>query len=403
MKLCYITPHFPSQYPETIEATQGIFEYRQINNLVKRGHEVKVIAIKWNGQTEHEDYNKISIYRIPYIFLFRDIRYPIPNFWYLIRKIKEVISSFKPDVVVYSHMEYLTALPIFLNYSPKVPVIVTTDCIPGISWNYGDKIVDLFGYLYSKCIGKKIFQRADGIQLLSGEVLGFVNKLNLTEEKFFVIPRGTDTSAFMPRPHNDKLKQNLGIKSGDIVVTFVGRLDLVKGVNYLIIAAKDILQNNDLTKFLLIGDGSLKNKFKSMSKEFPNNIIFLGYREDIPEILSISDIFILPSLSEGAANVILEASATALPVIASRVGQIPDIILDGKTGILVEPKDVPGLIKALNTLITNPMLRIEMGTEGRIRILQNYTWEIICEKIEGKYSEILLKHNSLADFGGQYR
>lgn len=102
-----------------------------------------------------------------------------------------------------------------------------------------------------------------------------------------------------------------------------------------------------------------------------------------------SDIFVLPSLSEGTANVVVEAGASGLPVIATEVGEIPQIISKGETGLLVRPKDVDGLAKAINELLDNPELTAKMGRAGRERIMKNYSWEVICERLEEGYQGIL--------------
>jgi len=101
------------------------------------------------------------------------------------------------------------------------------------------------------------------------------------------------------------------------------------------------------------------------------------------------NLLVLPSLSEGAANVVMEASASGLPVIATEVGEVPRIVLDGKTGILVKPKDIDGLVNALKKLIDNPLLAKEIEEAGRKRMEEEYSWDIICKKIENAYQEVI--------------
>ena len=402
MKICYICCQFPSMNPTTLESRQGIFEYRQVIKLSERGHKFKVISIKWKGQTDYEKIdNNIAVYRIPHLYLFRAVMYPVPNFIKLTKKIKEICNNWHPDINVYSHMEYLTALPsLYFKKRLKVPVIVTTDCLAGIAWFYGDKIVDIIGYLYSILIGKRIFKVADGIQLLSSEAYIHIPKLNVDMNKVFVLPRGTDSEMFKPREGNDSLRKELGIKVEDIVVLFVGRLDLVKGVNYLLQAAKEIIPHykSKNVKFLIVGEGELRGmgkKYEAFTHSFSNNVIFTGFREDIPALMNIADIFVLPSLSEGAANVVMEASSSGLPVIATYVGEVPKIILAGKTGFLVKPKDIAGLVVAIKKLAENPLLAKDMGKAGRKWIEQEYTWDVICQKTEDAYQKVVEKASLL--------
>ena len=176
MKICHVVPWFPSQQQNTPESRQGLFEYRQIIELNQSGHEFKVISIQWNGQTECENITEgIEIYRIPYIFNFHKIRYPVPHFLKLTKKILHIVNSWHPDVIIFSHMEYLTALPLFfIQKRIKIPIIVTIDALPGLTWFSGNRIVDLAGYLYSVTVGKLIFSRADGIHFLSRELCSIV-------------------------------------------------------------------------------------------------------------------------------------------------------------------------------------------------------------------------------------
>lgn len=392
MKICQIVPWFPSMNPTTLESRQGIFEYRQVIKLNERGHEFKVISINWKGQSDYEKINNnIEVHRIPYIFSI--IGYPIPNFIKLTNKIREICNDWHPDVIVYAHMEYLTALPtLYLRNKMKIPVIVIIDSLPGVTWFCGNKIVDAVGYLYSMLIGRRIFKVADGIQFLSSELCKYVPKLNIDANKVFVITRGVDTEIFKPRNDKKSLRDELGIEEKDMVILYVGRLDLVKGISYLLQAAKRVIPHYKNLKFLIVGDGSLRGEYEAFAKSFSTNVIFTGFREDVPELMNISDIFVLPSLSEGAANVVMEASASGLPVIATEVGEVPQIVLNDKTGILVNPKDVNGLVSALKKLIHDPLLAKEMGKLGRKRMEEEYSWEIICKKIEAAYYRVIKEY-----------
>ena len=167
---------------------------------------------------------------------------------------KKLNNIWHPDVIVYAHMEYLTALPsLYLRNKIKIPVIVTIDSLPGITWFSGNKIIDTIGYLNSMLTGKRVFKVADGIQFLSSKLCKCVSKLNIDEDKVFVITRGIDIELFKPRDGKEFLRAGLGIKEDDIVILYVGRLDIVKGVNHLRRAAKEIIPNYKNLKFLIGG------------------------------------------------------------------------------------------------------------------------------------------------------
>ncbi len=392
MKICYVVPWFPSKDAKTQESQQGIFEYRNVLKLSERGYKFKIITMKWKGQLEIEKINEnVEVIRLP--FYFSLVRYPLPHFYKLIKQIIEINSTWNPDVITYSHTIFLTALPsLFLKYKINKPIVAITDCIPGVNWFYGNKIVDSIGYIHSKTLGKIILNRADGIRLLSSHNYNDILDFGIEAEKLSIITRGVNDQTFRPRKADENLKKQLKIKENEKIILFVGRLDQVKGVDYLIPAAKKIVSKYDHVRFFIVGDGSLKAKYEDEAKEF-DKIQFLGFRDDIPDLMNIADMFVLTSLSEGACNVVLEASASGLPVIATKVGEVPQIILDGKTGILIDPKDVNSLHNSIKIMLEDPKLCKNMGKLARQHIEENYTEDAISNKIENFYSEVLMRWN----------
>jgi glycosyltransferase involved in cell wall biosynthesis len=393
MNILMVVPWFPYLKGSTAESQQGIFEYRQTMNLVTKGNTFRVITIRWHEQpTEEEIDREVTIHRINPIFIFPGIRYPIPNFINLSREIVKSCKNWKPDLIIYSHMIYLTTLPIFwLKKRTGIPSMVTTDVFPGISWFYGNKIVDCIGYLYSIFIGRQIFKLADKVQLLSSGLNEYAHKLNLDTNKTVTISRGVDTELFKPRKDRDCLRNKFGIKEEDIVILYVGRLDRVKGVNILLKAAMRILIDNKNIKFLIVGEGGLRKKYEKSAKYFSKHIMFTGWRNNVAELMNVADIFVLPSYSEGAANAAMEASASGLPVIATKVGEIPHIVSQEETGVLVKPKDVEGLVEAINCLTNDLSLARAMGERGRKRMVEKFSWDIICNRLNMAYQDMVEK------------
>ncbi len=117
-------------------------------------------------------------------------------------------------------------------------------------------------------------KRANGIQFLSSDLYNYIKNLSIDSEKTFTITRGVDINIFKPADHSD-LKIELGFKKDDIIILYVGRLDLVKGVTYLLEAAKEIVPKYNNVKFLIVGDGGLKKEFESEVVLITKNITFL--------------------------------------------------------------------------------------------------------------------------------
>jgi len=122
-----------------------------------------------------------------------------------------------------------------------------------------------------------------------------------------------------------------------------------------------------------------------------DSLIMLGHvsHEKMPHVYSISDVVVLPSLREGTPLVLLEAMACGKPVVATRVGGIPEIVKHGENGLLVRPKDIEGLSKAILTLLEDPDLREEMGKKARRRAVKEFDWDIKADEVIRVYKEVL--------------
>lgn len=397
MKICYILPWFPSVSPTTPESRQAIFEFRHVKHLSAAGHRFKIVTVRWKGQSPYEKVDdRVEVYRVPYLFLLKSIRYPLPDFIRLTGTLRRLCREWDPDILVYGHMIYLTTLPsLFLRRRINKPVVVTTDVFPGINWFFGDRLVDAIGYVYTHLLGKWFLKTSDGIQLLVSGLDRHVKDLGADDGKAFMVNRGVDVNLFKPDNPKNGLRKEFGIGKDETLMLFVGRLDLVKGVPYLITAAKQIMRDHHNVKLLVVGEGGLYAEYTDLAKGHPGRIIFTGYRSDVPELMKTSDIFILPSLSEGAANVVMEASASGLAVVASDVGEIPSIVEDGVTGLLVKPKDQEGLYAALKRLIEDPELVRSMGVAGRKRMEEHYCWDIVCRQVDESYHHVIDRYTKI--------
>ncbi|MFA5309410.1 MAG: glycosyltransferase [Dehalococcoidales bacterium] len=390
MKIAMVLPWFPSLDARTVEAQQGVFDFRQTMQLAERGHEFKIISVRWRGQSSAESFgDRVAVRRLSPLFIFPKIRYPVPELFSFSRAIKKLCRDWRPDVLYYSHAIYLTALPVLWLRKTGIPVIAGTDALPGVAWFYGSRLVDLAGRLYTKLVLKRILNLADGVHLMSSQLMKQGESIGLDKTKAFTITRGVDTAVFHPAPPPAGLRESLGIGERDTVVLYAGRLDLVKGVGYLLRAAARVLPRRPAVKVLIVGEGSLRKQYEAYAAPLSPAVIFAGWRKDIPRLMNAADIFVLPSLSEGAANVAMEAGASGLPVIASAVGEIPHIIVPGLTGELVAPGDVDGLAAALEKLLDSPALARQMGEAARKRMAEKYTWNIICEAVAGEYGQVI--------------
>ena len=190
-----------------------------------------------------------------------------------------------------------------------------------------------------------------------------------------------------------KFLYNFGIKEGELVIGKIGRLFPLKGHKYLIQAAPGIVKVFPNVKFLLIGDGILKNKLKSEVNQLglEDKFIFLGLvkREDIPGLISVMDILVHTSLREGLARVLPQAMACGKPVVSFDIDGASEVVIQGKTGFLVPPEDTKSLSSAIINALSNPERLSEMGQAGQLHVDPAFRVETMVDKIDELYQELL--------------
>ena len=206
-------------------------------------------------------------------------------------------------------------------------------------------------------------------------------------QKVCVVHNGVDLSKFSSDLEGDRLRQEFSIHGEEKVVTIVGRMDQWKGHRYFLEAAQKVLTHLSASRFLVVGDGTLRNELEVLSKELGivNNVIFCGYRNDIPEILAASNILVSASLAEHFGRVIIEAMAMAKPVVGTRAGGVPEIVIDGQTGILVEPASSEEMARAILSLLADPEHARAMGVAGLKRVRDCFSLEKHIRQIEKIY------------------
>lgn len=199
---------------------------------------------------------------------------------------------------------------------------------------------------------------------------------------------GVDLTFFNKNVHvidtANKFKSLHNINEGDVVLSFVGRLNNYKGINELIEAFRSLNVSYPTLKLILVGPyEDLNPLLQNTLSEINNNlnIIAVGHQEDIRPYLCASDIFVFPSYREGFPQSLMQAGAMGLPSIATDINGCNEVVKDGITGLLIEPKDTESLTKAIVQLVEDKKLRIEMGTQSEEYIKRNYEqgrfWKLV--------------------------
>jgi glycosyltransferase involved in cell wall biosynthesis len=313
---------------------------------------------------------KVDIVCLPKIRNAIDIK----NMWVFVKEIKRIRPmAFHAHLPWYLRCSY----GIICAYVSSVPAIIVTQHaykkIPTFKLSLVQKLISIIVDCYI-AVSQGI---ADNLK----EAIFFNNRLK-------VIHNGICIERFS-RVKSSTLITSLKNNRSLPVVINVARMDNHKGHTYLIKAAAMTPE----ALFVLAGDGPQKQEFEQQAAQLgiDDRIVFLGQREDIPELLYSSDLFILPSLIEGLPLTILEAMAAGKPVIATAIDGIEEIIVSGENGILVPVADPGAISKSIQFLLSNPSAAQKLATSGKQTVLRDFTSEKMAEDIITTYVEILTK------------
>lgn len=216
-----------------------------------------------------------------------------------------------------------------------------------------------------------------------------------SRDKIIKIYSGIDLSRFRPFAEGEKRihrkRWNLGPQ--DPVVGIVSKLWDGKGHDVLISAFKKIRQEITNARLVIVGEGHLYEQLASHVTELGlrESVVFTGFIENVPQIVSTFDVAVLPSLFEGMGRVVLEAMAMAKPVVASRVGGIPDLVDHGRNGFLVNPGDVDALAESIMKILRDKGLAKSMGKAGQEKIGEKFSADYMVRAMDRLYQEILFE------------
>lgn len=211
----------------------------------------------------------------------------------------------------------------------------------------------------------------------------------IRENKIVVINNGVEKERFDIQIDGEKEKELLGLGRFEFVVGLGVVLTDQKGIEYLIKAAPLVLEKYPQTGFVVAGDGPIRTQLEKQTKRLgiANNFVFLGARNDIPRILQVFDIYVLPSIWEGLPLVILEAMAASKCILATNVGGIPAVIQYGVEGILIDPGKSQLIAENILMLAENSALREKLSRNAYNRFLKEFTVETMVKRYEGLYLE----------------
>jgi glycosyltransferase involved in cell wall biosynthesis len=345
---------------------------RLAEQLIRRGMQVCVLTRKFKGLPAHEVVRGVPVYRairtLPWGKWFA-LTYMLSVFWFLLRR-RHTYDIIHCHLLQGFHS--VVAIVFKVLFQKKVVIKV------GATGPLSDFVM-LKNVFLGDFLLKKI-TRVDKLITVCSQSTAEALQEGFTVHQIAQIPNGVDTNQFKPFSPSDNQKN----------IIFIGRLDQMKGVQVLFEAFKTLKEDGVAAQLNVIGDGPDRDKLQKLARDIGVNdsISFCGAVAEIIPYLQKSDLFVLPSLSEGLSNVLLEAMACSIPIVATRVGGNIDLIRDGENGILVEPENSNQLSEAMQKILQDKALAKKLGSEARKTVEQRFSLISIADKYISLYREL---------------
>jgi glycosyltransferase involved in cell wall biosynthesis len=371
--------------------------YHISKELLKRGYDLKVFTsdlyteVPFVRIENHStSYKGVQVQRFRSYSLGGDMHYIfIPSM------IKAILKE-KADIIhTHSYGYFQSTSGAFAKKLRDLPMVITPHFHP--SWSmWGGKKRKQLRKIYDGLLGKPALASPDAIICHSENEKKLLAIFSVPDEKIRIIPAGVDFSRFESLPPPKIFRDQF--KIDDRIVLYTGRLASNKGLLHLMDAAPQVLSQFKDTTFVLVGEDEGEKKRieeKATKLGIKDKVLFTGHIKDEKSFMSAycaCDVFVLPSEYEAFGLVLLEAMACEKPCVATRVGGVPEVIEEGKTGVLVKYGNAKDLAGAINDLLGDEKKRKEMGHFGRERVKENFTWPIIVNKLEKVYEEVLKDH-----------
>jgi sugar transferase (PEP-CTERM/EpsH1 system associated) len=314
------------------------------------------------------------------------------GFQFLLLRLAKVMRDFRPHIVHsrnWGAIEAMAAARI-----SGVPVTIHSE--------HGYEMDMLQGLpLRRRLFRRFTYAAADAVLTVTKELRSYhAKEAWLPAEKMRVFYNGVDTGHFAPcADGSGDIRERLGFRQGSIVLGSVGRITAIKDHGTLLKAAELLVTRGLPLEILLVGSGPELERLKAYtaaSAALKGRAVFTGESSEIPAMLLAMDIFVLPSIKEGMSNTLLEAMASGLPVVATRVGGNPEIVEHERSGWLFAPGDVTGLATILERAAQSADLRREVGQAARSRAVRQFSLERMIQNYRDLYVELATKRGILA-------
>jgi glycosyltransferase involved in cell wall biosynthesis len=368
MRLTLVTETFPPEV-NGVARTLG----RWVDAFRRRGHLAQVIR----PRQPHERGSQERVFAVPLPF-YREVRLGLAT----PGRVRRLLAEFRPDLVHVATEGPLGLAALWAARRMGVPLVSSFH-------THYDEYLRHYAMSYLELAGRaylRWFHNRTALTLVPGEATrdrlegrGYHN--------LAVWPRGVDPLRFHPRHRDEGLRAGLGLGCADSLVAYVGRLAPEKNLGALLSAFGRLRGHGLRVRLALVGGGPLEERLRAAC---PPDVVMPGYQhgEALARWYASADVFAFPSLTETFGNVILEAQASALPVVGFRCPALAERVADGADGFLVG--NVDGMAMALARLIADAGLRRRFGNAARIKA-EGQDWEPIFDRLEARYGDVIAR------------
>ena len=363
--------------------------YRLSKGLVEAGHRVTVVATDLIGKDQRstcpsEEIDGITVRR------FHATRVPIVgadvgNIAFGMLPV--ALMAERPDIVhVHTYRFFPTWLVPILRWVRHMPVVMTSHSAYEPT---RPARIDLFDRTW----GRVIFKTVNRIIALTEIERRYLSRLGANPDKIVIIPNAVDSSLLAYQPNVQRFRDTYHLKQ-DKIVLFVGRIGLAKGLDTLVDVIPNVLAQSDRNaRFVLVGPDlgdrrGLEERARRLGVD--GNLLFTGalIGDELLDAYHTADVVVLLSRFDASPIVLVEAMAAGKPIVATRVGGIPDIVQDGVNGLLVEPGDARATAAAINRVLVDSVLAQQLGQAGKTLVRERYQLSKVIQRVEGVYEEL---------------
>jgi glycosyltransferase involved in cell wall biosynthesis len=396
MHVGYYILHFPyqdySKYRRYIEhydhgGSQNV-AYNLATNIAKREHNVKIFTTSMDSKDSIERHKSMMIYHYGTNFKIGHANISFEMFR------KHLNLKYQLDIIHAHTMSVAIAGLAAMRHAKRkdIPLVVTYH--GDAKENQGSFARRMGVLLTNKYLIDKVLSYATLIISPSEYCINESKFLLKYKDKISVIPNGINIEDFEIPYSKERCREELDLPLSENIILFVGVLEPHKGPDVLIKAMPEIIKEVPETKLVLMGSGMLKEKLEKLSKKLGigKHIKFAGFIGN-PFIKALyykaADVFVLPATGPEIFGIVnLEAMACGVPIVATKIGGIPDVVKGGVNGLLVPPRASDALADAIIYLLQNEDVRVKMGKNGRKKV-EDYSWERIAEETERVYEDCL--------------